>query len=193
MIKFFKQHWFTLLFSIIFGLYAVFLLIIAFSPRVDAQKRGFIPCTIQLTDELEMCASKGVWCYIGKIARNNVCDFNVITSGFSLWRQGKQKTPWANYYFVPVEPENQDLQNEELKEVYENNAKILEEMEELNNKRIELEMQLDEKEKIENKELLDHINTNDQSLSNDPLEELITKDLRENKKDEGEEKDDNQK
>ena len=192
MLSFLKKYWFALFFGIIFGLYAVFLIIIAFSPRADAQNRGFIPCTIKLTENLENCASKGAWCYIKKIAQNNACDFKVIVKGFSLWMKGEQKAPWSNYYFTPIEPENPDFQNEELKEVYENNAKILQEMEELNAKRIELEMTLDGKEKIENDKLKDHINQKEKAPESeaDALKELEELTTSENN---GENKNDNEK
>ncbi len=192
MLKFMKKYWFAIVFGTLFGLYAVFLLIIAFAPRVDAQNRGFIPCTIELTERLEACNAKSAWCHIKNIAKNNACDFKVITNGFSLWLKGKQNTPWSNYYFTPIEPENPDFQNKELQEVYENNAKILQEMEELNAKRIELEMTLDGKEKIENDKLKDHINQKEKAPENEKdtfkeLKELTTPDNN------GENKNDNEK
>ena len=192
MLKFFSKYWFAIVFGTLFGLYAVFLIIIAFSPRADAQNRGFIPCTIKLTENLENCASKGAWCYIKKIAQNNACDFKVIVDGFSLWMKGEQKAPWSNYYFTPIEPENPDFQNKELQEVYENNAKILQEMEELNAKRIELETKLDGKEQIENDKLKDHINQKEKAPESETdafkeLEKLTTG------KNNGENKNDNEK
>ena len=106
--------------------------------------------------------------------------------------KGEQKAPWNNYYFTPIEPENPDFQNKELQEVYENNAKILQEMEELNAKRIELEMTLDGKEQIENDKLNDHINQKEKAPESEvdalkELEELTTPDNN------GENKNDNEK
>ena len=40
-------------------------------------------------------------CTLKSIVQSSVCDADVIGEGVSLWVQGKQSTPWANYYFVP--------------------------------------------------------------------------------------------
>lgn len=170
MLKFLKEYWFTILFSLVFGLYAIFLMIIAFSPRVDTLERGFIPCTKKLTKELENCGSKAVWCHITKIVQNNVCDFEVIQTGYRLWMKGEQETPWANYYFTPEEPQEPEIPSEELKEVYENNAKILKEMEDLNQKRLLLEKDLNNKEKLETNELKENIK--EDSSSDIKIEDL---------------------
>lgn len=98
--KFIKHHWFNLLIAlmIVFGM--GFMLLIALSPREDAQKRGFIPCTEQLADSVTDCHG-GLACTTKAVLLNSVCDAKVIGRGFKLWWQNQQPRPWSNYLFKP--------------------------------------------------------------------------------------------
>ncbi|MBO4294211.1 MAG: hypothetical protein J5896_02050, partial [Alphaproteobacteria bacterium] len=64
------------------------------------------------------------------------------TEGFSNWLKGTQSTPWANYYFEPVIEQEPDIENEELQAYYQQHLNMLEQMEEINKKHIELETEL---------------------------------------------------
>ena len=68
-----------------------------------------------------------------------------MKDGFKAWLEGRQETPYANYYFEPVLDKEIEPDDEELKAFYLEHQNIVQEMEELNKKGIELEMQLEEK------------------------------------------------
>jgi len=141
--KYFGKHAFWTVFGIIFTLYFVFLMIIFFAPRVDLYERGFVACTKNMIQEFSMCQKNKTLCAAKVMLKNHVCDFNVVKTGFSLWLDGKQKTPWENYYFEPVTEEPVSTEAEELKAYYEKHLDMLKEMEELNQKYFELEKKLD--------------------------------------------------
>jgi len=81
--------------------------------------------------------------------KNHVCDFNVVKTGFSLWLDGKQKTPWKNYYFEPVTENPDPTEDEELQAYYKKHLDMVKEMEELNQKYFALEEKLDAHEAAE--------------------------------------------
>jgi len=138
--KFIKKNAFWIVVDFVFLLYFAFLGLIFFAPRVDKLERGFIGCTKNLIEDIYQCREVGVWCSIKATLKNNICDFKVIKSGFVAWLNGKQKTPFANYYFEPV---LEDEPDEELKALYQEHIDIFKDMEELNKKRIELERKLE--------------------------------------------------
>ena len=98
--NFIKHYWFNLLIALVIILGMGFTLLIALSPREDAQKRGFIPCTEQLAENVSACRG-GLWCATKAVLENGRCDAGVIIRGIRLWLKGKQPRPWSNYIFVP--------------------------------------------------------------------------------------------
>ena len=138
-----KKHAFAIVFGFVFALYFAFLMLIFFAPRVDLYGRGFVGCTKKMIADFEKCEKKKAGCAAKVMIKNHACDFGVVKTGFVLWTQGKQKTPWANYYFEPVTEEPNPIEDEELKAYYQKHVDIVSEMEELNQKYFELEKQLD--------------------------------------------------
>lgn len=146
MLKYIKKHIFMIVFSLVFGLYFCFLMLIFFAPRVDLEERGFVKCTKNMIADFSNCQKNKVRCAVKTMFKNHICDFNVVKTGFSQWLKGEQKTPWANYYFEPVTEDLNPAEDEELQAYYQKHQDILSEMEELNQKYFELEKQLDKKE-----------------------------------------------
>lgn len=101
------EKFFRLLYYYTLGIFvaAVVYLTLAmyFSPRQDALKRGFIPCTEQLVAELNYCARGTIKCPMQLMLRDTKCNMDVVLSGLGLWLKGKQKTPWENYWFAAVD------------------------------------------------------------------------------------------
>ena len=156
--SFIKHHWFGLIISLFMLAYLLVFVLVLFAPRYDEQKRGFIPCTEIMAEELIFCDSSA-WCMLKTIAKNTWCDTNVVAKGFGQWIKGEQKTPWANYLFEPqlsqqniasdVEPE------ESLQEFYEQTPDIEASMQNLRKLNQELEEQIknqEEKEKSEHEQ-----------------------------------------
>lgn len=149
MLKYLKKHVFLIVFSLLFVFYFAFLTIIFFAPRVDLYDRGFVACTKNMMADFSKCQKNKTWCATKVMLKNHACDFNVIKVGFSLWLDGKQKTPWENYYFESVTENPNPMEDEELQAYYEKHLDMLKEMEELNQKYFELEKKLDEQGKKE--------------------------------------------
>lgn len=124
--NFIKHNWFGILAgTLVLSGFALFLIVL-FSPREDNQKRGFIPCTEEMAARLLDC-DKGIFCTLGAVLNNSVCDAKVVGKGFSLWLKGEQKTPWANYFFKPdLEKESQLPQ--EVEEFYNENPQYHQDM-----------------------------------------------------------------
>ena len=133
-----KEHWFGLLMSIFVLFVVLYFIIILVSPRYDLQRRGFIPCTEELAQNISACQENKLTCAMGAIWRNNLCDLRVIVQGFSAWLEGKQARPWSNYWFEPEllsdRPGNDDP---DLAEFYRQHPDLQAEMNEL--KRLEQE------------------------------------------------------
>lgn len=107
--SFIKEYWFGLLISSILLVGFLFFLLILVSPRYDLQKRGFIPCTEELSQNLQTCLNQKAYrCAFGEIMKNSWCDAKVIGSGFKLWLKGEQPAPWSNYIFKPELPEDRE-------------------------------------------------------------------------------------
>lgn len=119
--------------SSFFFFLCVFALVLA-APHQDEQKRGFVPCTETMAEELRGCNGRNM-CVLGSVVDNTFCNVGVIGEGLKLWMTGKQPAPWSNYLFEPeikrpsatddVEPE------ESLEEYYQNTPDIAAEMDEL--------------------------------------------------------------
>ena len=116
--SFIKTHWFGLISGVVVFVFMGVFVLVLLSPRQDAQKRGFIPCTHELADRLLNCESdKKISCLFGAILRNTWCDMKVIGQGVANWFDGKQKTPWSNYIFIP-EAELSDVFDTETAKEY---------------------------------------------------------------------------
>lgn len=121
---------------IIFGM--SFTLLIALSPREDAQKRGFIPCTEQLAENISACEGN-LWCTTKAVLNNGRCDTGVIMRGINLWFKGGQPRPWSNYLFTPEinHPDNLLYENSEL--FYQENPDYRQDFEQLKQNHKQLE------------------------------------------------------
>ena len=98
--NFIRQYWFGLITgTFVFVFLALFILILL-SPRQDIQKRGFIPCTEMMADNMLSCEGK-VFCLLSAIVKNSWCDMKVVGRGMASWVKGEQRTPWENYIFIP--------------------------------------------------------------------------------------------
>ena len=133
-----KEHWFGLLMSLFTLLAVMYFVIIFVSPRYDLKRRGFIPCTEELAQNLASCKENKLICTMGAILKNNLCDLRVIGQGFTDWWNDRQPRPWSNYWFEPEllsdRPGNDDP---DLAEFYRQHPDLQVEMNEL--KRLEQE------------------------------------------------------
>lgn len=133
--SFLKHYWFGILASFILFLGFFFFLLVLVSPRQDAQKRGFIPCTEAMAQKMLACPAGSKYsCLFGSILENSWCDIKVVGRGFKLWIGGEQKAPWSNYIFTPA-VENGRSEDEVLQEFREDNPNLgleLEYMKKLN-------------------------------------------------------------
>lgn len=143
---FVRQYWFGFLSSLILACGFFLFMLVLLSPRQDIRKRGFIPCTEAMAEGILSCPKDGYYtCLFGHILRNSWCDAKVIGRGVSLWVEGKQKTPWANYIFEPELQVDEYPDDEILQEFYDNNPDMEFDLHKLNN----LSRELDEKLKKE--------------------------------------------
>lgn len=136
--NFIKHYWFNLLMALVIVFGMGFTVLIALSPREDMQKRGFIPCTEQLADEVSACGGN-LWCTAKAVFNNGRCDAKVILRGFRLWLKGEQPRPWSNYIFIPeIKPADNALyENSEL--FYQENPEYRQDFEKLKQNHQKLE------------------------------------------------------
>ncbi len=153
MITFVKHHWFGLILSLFMLAYLLVFVLVLLSPRYDAQKRGFIPCTEAMAERLIDC-DNSAWCMLKTIAENSWCDARVVGSGFKNWLQDKQETPWANYLFEPEQtaPDEENEIDEGLREFYAQTPDVEASMRNLRRLNRELEEKIKESEEKEIKE-----------------------------------------
>lgn len=144
--NFIKIHWFGLLTSLVVLFFVLVFVLVLFSPRHDLQKRGFIPCTEEMVSDMFSCESK-VSCMLGVVTKNSICDSKVIIIGMKSWIYGQQKTPWANYFFIPELAPAQET-DAGLQEFYDENPHVTANMEELRKLNQNLEKEV-EKEAID--------------------------------------------
>ena len=85
---FLKHHWFGLILSLFMLAYLLVFVLVLLSPRYDVQKRGFIPCTETMAEQLIDC-DNGAWCMLKTIVRNGWCDAEVIGGGANRKRPGQ--------------------------------------------------------------------------------------------------------
>lgn len=140
--RFWKKHWFSLLMSIFMLCAIVYFAVVFISPRYDMQGRGFVPCTTELATKVEACGQGKVFCILGAIGIDNLCNLKVIGKGFKNWVNGEQKTPWSNYIFTPEVPQNLSVNDEEAEEIYPLEQDLLQDMQNL--KKLNKEQYIDE-------------------------------------------------
>lgn len=98
--SFLKRHWFNIFMTLFIFCSMGLTLLVALSPKQDAQNRGFIPCTTELANKVTSCQG-GLKCTTKAILNNVVCDARVVTKGLDNWINDKQEKPWSNYLFEP--------------------------------------------------------------------------------------------
>ena len=102
MVKTIKEYWFGILLCTLSAIFLVFVAIVAAAPHDDLKMRGFAPCTFQMAYDLNLYSTQSdIAGVLGSIAESYVCYAAVMGEGVKLWLNGKQPTPWANYFFRP--------------------------------------------------------------------------------------------
>lgn len=114
-----REYWFGELMALIVVLFLLFVTVVAVAPHHDMKMRGFAPCTMAVAEELNISASqKKIWEVMSAVGSGYLCYAAVMREGVSLWLDGEQTTPWANYMFEPetyvVSPEESEPLSEEL-------------------------------------------------------------------------------
>lgn len=106
------ERFFKLLYYYCLGLFFLFVVymttIMFLSPRQDAEKRGFIPCTEELVYGIANCEAGKMSCTLGYLWDDTKCNVSVVLNGLGAWVKGQQATPWANYLFTPVTEAEQE-------------------------------------------------------------------------------------
>lgn len=105
--------------ALIVVLFLLFVTVVAVAPHNDMKMRGFAPCTIVMAEELNVGGSQQkIWEVMSAVGGGYLCYAGVMREGMSLWLEGKQPTPWANYLFEPetyiASPEESEPLSEEL-------------------------------------------------------------------------------
>lgn len=127
--SFIKTHWIGLISGFFIFCFLVMFILVLLSPRLDAKKRGFIPCTENMAETMLSCPEDAKYsCIFKAILGNSWCDMKVIGSGLKNWLTGKQPYPWSNYIFVPEYQQDEDFNDEARAEYIKNNADINQEM-----------------------------------------------------------------
>lgn len=114
-----KEYWFGGLMALMVVLFLLFVVVVAVAPHNDMKMRGFAPCTVMMAEELNISAGqKKMWEVMSAVSGGYLCYAAVMREGASLWLEGKQPTPWANYLFEPetyiVSPEESEPLSEDL-------------------------------------------------------------------------------
>ncbi len=138
--RFLKNHWFGFLLSLIFGAYVLVFLLVLFAPTKDMQNRGFTKCSTALYNDLKLC-NRSSWCLLQKVLINNWCNVTVVGEGVSAWINGEQASPWANYFFEPELPQDEEP-HPELVKFYQESTDLPRQMNELKNKNKILEQEV---------------------------------------------------
>ena len=112
MVKFIKDYWFGILVSGMVLVCMLFAAIIAVAPHNDADMRGFTPCTYQMADELGQSTKPEFKQLFKVISAGYGCYLTVMKEGMTAYIDGKQKTPWSNYLFVPTVSDLEDTEVE---------------------------------------------------------------------------------
>lgn len=143
--QFIKSHWFGLLTAILIFCFLVLFILVLLSPRQDARKRGFIPCTEAMAAQMMDCSNeKSHTCMLKSILGNSWCQIKVIGYGFKQWLKKEQPLPWSNYIFIPEQTElDENFDETARQEYFENNPDAVAEMLELKQLNEELENEQD--------------------------------------------------
>ena len=126
--NFIKTHWFGLLTGTVIFFFLILFVLILLSPRQDARRRGFIPCTENMAEELLNCEENKFFCLFKVIVKNSWCDIKVVGRGIGAWISGEQSAPWSNYIFIPELPEAAEYEEEARAEYHKNNPDVKKEM-----------------------------------------------------------------
>ena len=137
--NFIKTHWFGLIAGIIIFFFFILFILVLLSPRQDNLRRGFIPCTEIMADNLLSCEENKFICLIKSVVKNSWCDIKVVGKGIRLWAKGEQAAPWSNYIFVPELSADDEYEQEAKAEYHRNNSDVKKEMQKLKKLNEELE------------------------------------------------------
>ena len=144
------EKFFKLLYHYGLGIFVFFVMymvtVMFLSPRQDALKRGFIPCTEQLVNDITECTPGKIACPLKHLWSDMKCNTAVILDGFGAWVKGEQSSPWESYLFTPVtEAETDDMYP------YEGNS--FDDMQDLEEQRAFIEQKQQELEDAKNRSL----------------------------------------
>ena len=137
--SFIKKHWFGVVATFVVAIFFVLFVLILVSPRQDLQRRGFIPCTEALAEQVLNCKKYKISCMLSATVKNSWCDMKVVGRGFNNWIRGKQPAPWSNYIFEPELPADEYFDNEAKAEYFKHYPDIAAEMQNLKKLSEELE------------------------------------------------------
>lgn len=128
------EKFFRLLYYYVTGGIFLFVLYLcaalAFSPKTDAKKRGFIPCTENFVLSVSECEAGTLGCPLKALWQDTKCNLYVIFDNLGGWIRGTAPSPWSEYFFTPVvqaqideeEPYTgdvvQDIENVEKKRIF---------------------------------------------------------------------------
>lgn len=143
--RFFKILYYYCLGMLVFFV-AYLSVALAISPKNDAQKRGFIPCTQDLVLEVSLCERGKITCPLGALWSDTKCNIHVVFDGLGAWIKARQPTPWANYLFEPLIEEQLDQEDP-----YQGN--VADEMKSLEEQRQFIEMRQKELNEAKNREM----------------------------------------
>ena len=129
--RFIRQHWFGIITGTVIFCFLVMFILVLISPRQDVRKRGFIPCTEAMAEQMLSCSENKLGCMFKAVLKNSWCDLNVIGRGFVLWAKGDQDWPWSNYIFIPELPQDEFFDKEAQAEYFKNNPGTVAEMQQL--------------------------------------------------------------
>lgn len=166
--KFLKWLYYICLSVLVIGVSYVSVMMFI-SPRQDAAKRGFIPCTERLVYDISSCSAGELSCPLGFLWQDMRCNVKVVWSGLIDWTKGQQAAPWSNYLFEPIAEAEID---EELP--YQGN--VLRDMNDMEALRIFAEKKQAELEEAKNRQL--NLNENvimgssDSEIPYDDLQEM---------------------
>ena len=138
MIKFIKHFWFHIFITFLLLCFVGIAVLILLSPKQDMKRRGFVPCTEEMIEDLLNC-NRRFLCSSRAIIENNLCVAQVIRIGFSDWVKGKQPRPWSNYIFKPELYSDSFIDQEEVKKYLETHPDVKIEMERLHRMRKDME------------------------------------------------------
>ena len=144
------ERFFKILYYYCLGGVVIFIaylsIMLSVSPKRDALKRGFIPCTEEFVQSIVLCERGQLICPLGYLWQDTKCNVSVVLDGLGAWIRGKQKTPWETYLFEPVIEAAQDKDNP-----YEGN--VIADMESLEAQREFIEARQKELEDAKNRQL----------------------------------------